>query len=424
MNWGFLGRRLRIAFYSHDTQGLGHIRRNLLIATALANCEPRPTMLLIGGASEAGAFAMPPRTGLMVLPALGKSPDGSYYSRSLDVPLMQLVQLRANAIRAALESFEPDVLVADKVPLGALGELQPALDSLRTRGHTHCVLGLRDVLDDPVTVRSEWDTLQCDSAIRAYYEAIWVYGDPHVYDPVREYGFSREVAAKVLYTGYLDRSYGIGPTGSIYGGLHAVLDVSPGRLALCLVGGGQDGYRLADCFARAELPSGTHAVILTGPFMPRSAQRSLYRRAAHNPRLHVLGFVTKPELLIELAESIVAMGGYNTVCELLSFRKRALVVPRVTPRREQLIRTERLSALGLLDLLHPDELTPGRLSDWLGQEAGPPALAGNRVDLGGLARVRDFVEQLFAYPAMVSDSAVQPVAPARTAWTGLVPRDT
>jgi predicted glycosyltransferase len=103
------------------------------------------------------------------------------------------------------------------------------------------------------------------------------------------------------------------------------------------------------------------------------------------------------------------MGGYNTVCELLSFRKRALVVPRVTPRREQLIRAERLSALGLLDLLHPDELTPGRLSDWLGQEAGPPALGGNRVDLGGLARVRDSVEQLLAYPAMVSDSAVQPV---------------
>ena len=34
------------------------------------------------------------------------------------------------------------------------------------------------------------------------------------------------------------------------------------------------------------------------------------------------------------------MGGYNTFCEVLSFDKRALIVPRHTPRLEQAIRAE------------------------------------------------------------------------------------
>ena len=49
------------------------------------------------------------------------------------------------------------------------------------------------------------------------------------------------------------------------------------------------------------------------------------------------------------------MGGYNTYCEILSFDKPALIVPRVQPREEQLIRARRAAELGLIEMLLPEE---------------------------------------------------------------------
>src|SRR5262249_12734425 len=122
--------------------------------------------------------------------------------------------------------------------------------------------------------------------------------------------------------------------------LLATLGLPPGRLALCLVGGGQDGASLAEAFAQAELPPKTNALLLTGPCLPMAAQQRLRRLTAGNQHFRVLDFVPEPDLLLCAADHVVAMGGYNTICEVLSFEKRALIVPRVQPRREQLIRAQ------------------------------------------------------------------------------------
>jgi predicted glycosyltransferase len=139
-------------------------------------------------------------------------------------------------------------------------------------------------------------------------------------------------------------------------------------------------------------------VILTGPYMPPHTQQLLRRRASHNPRLKVLEHVREPAPLLRRADRVIAMGGYNTVSEVLSYEKKALIVPRVTPRREQLLRAERLQSLGLLDVLHPDALTPHALSEWLSTPGGrTPSRA--RVNLHGLARLPGLVGELLAAPA-------------------------
>ena len=186
---------------------------------------------------------MPRGVDCLTLPALRKAPDGQYHARSLAISVQELVVLRSKTIQATLESFEPDVLIVDNVPRGAVGELDSTLEYLRARGRTRCVLGLRDILDDPAAVHGEWRRAANEDAIRNYYDAVWVYGDPVVYDPIRDYHFAPDVAAQVCYTGYLDQRVRLegwegGDEGS--GGL-AIPDLPPGPLALCLVGGGQDG---------------------------------------------------------------------------------------------------------------------------------------------------------------------------------------
>lgn len=373
----------RIALYSHDTMGLGHVRRNLLIAQALAVPPVNASILLVTGICKAGAFAIPRGIDCLALPAYFKETTGRYRARSLAMGPSELAHLRAEVIKAGLGLFEPDLLIVDNVPRGALDEMMPALTHLAERGRTRCVLGLRDVLDQPSAVREEWHRRKNFETIRDFYDAVWIYGDPAVYDLASEYGFAAEIRAKSCYTGYLDPQLSSGGTSR---------PARHGADLLCVVGGGQDGFSVARSFAEAAFPDRAQGLIVTGPFMSRAERDTLAAIAASRRELTVKEFVFDPTSLLRRARSIVAMGGYNTVSEILSLEKNVLLVPRGKPRMEQLIRARRLKALGLVDYIPDDELNAGAISRWLHQP-GHPTKAREAIDFNGLERV---VEQVSA----------------------------
>ncbi len=391
----------RVALYSHDTMGLGHMRRNLLIAQCFINSPLRANVLMVAGAYAANVFAMPTGVDCLTLPALHKIGNGRYKSRSLDVGLEEIVALRAKTMCAALEAFEPDVLIVDNVPRGAQRELDSTLESLKRRGKTRFVLGLRDVLDAPETVRTEWARAENEAAIRQYYDAIWIYGDPAVHDLARVHNFSPETTAKIRYTGYFDQNKRLewSPEAAAGSETCAPPEEDTGgdsskRLVLCLVGGGQDGRQLAETFAQTDLPADYRGLIIAGPFMPAHSYRRLCRAAADNAQLEVIKQVTEPTQLLRAADRVIAMGGYNTVNEILSFGKRALIVPRVEPRQEQLIRAERFRELGLIDCIHPNQVTPEKFAEWLAREPEPIPPVGEVVNMRGLERLPLLLQEL------------------------------
>ncbi|MGH9373862.1 MAG: glycosyltransferase family protein, partial [Vicinamibacterales bacterium] len=261
------------------------MRRNLLLAQTLCASPVNAVILMIAGAREAAAFTMPPGVDCLTLPALSKNGEGQYGCRHMPISLQQIVRLRSGAIKAAVEAFEPDVFIVDNVPRGAVRELDATLTAIGARGRTRLVLGLRDVLDDPAVVRAEWRRAANEQAILDYYDAIWVYGDRRVCDPVVEYGFTPEVAKRVRFAGYLDQRERLAVANDADAALLGGLGFPPGRLVLGAVGGGQDGARLADAFTQAELPPDTNALLLTGPFMPPGMRQQILRRADGNARL-------------------------------------------------------------------------------------------------------------------------------------------
>jgi len=391
-------RKPRIVLYSHDTMGLGHMRRNILIAHALARPPIGAVVLMIAGARRATAFSLPPGTDCVTLPSLRKEKDSRYRPRRLEIELEELIAVRSAVIRAAVSSFAPDLLVVDNVPRGAVRELDPTLEDLRSNGNTRCVLGLRDVLDEPAAVERDWTRAENEQAIRDFYDAIWVYGDRNVYDLVDEYHFPADIAAKVRYTGYLDQNVRFEFCGRQGSQPLGRLRLPDGRLAVCVVGGGQDGADLARAFAAAEFPPLFNGVIVTGPFMAEKLQSELGELAAGRPRLRVIEFLSEPMHLLKRADRIVAMGGYNTTCEALSLGKRTLIVPRVTPRSEQWIRATSLEGLGLVDVLHPGAVNPGALTAWLRSNGHSPPKARELIDLDGLARIPELVGEILGAP--------------------------
>lgn len=379
----------RIALYSHDTMGVGHFRRNLLLAQAFAAPPLAASVLMLSGLREAGRFAIPEGVDVLTLPGWRKLPTGGYVPRALKSEAKVHAALRADVIAAALAGFRPDLLIVDTAPRGAEGELTPVLRDLRRAGRTRVVLGLRDILDDAAAVRRQWWRLRNYEAARRFFDAVWVYGDPRICQTAEEYGFGPGLGERVEHLGYLD------PLGR----LALTANETPASLAepyvLCVAGGGEDGAGLTEAFARTSMPEGRRGVIVLGAMALTDVRARVRSTAATRPDMIVLDAVSEGMRLMARAERVVCMGGYNTTVEALALAKPALIVPRVAPRREQAIRAERLTAFGLVETLDPRTVSPATLAERLARPFRPRL---NPLDFGGLDRAVSSAARLIGKP--------------------------
>jgi predicted glycosyltransferase len=368
----------RFVFYSHDGIGLGHLRRNLAIAAALTRAAPDASVLLATGCDDLGTHGLAPNVDVLVLPGLRKVGNGNYSARRLPMSSREMRSLRAAQMETAVLSFRPDVMLVDKHPVGVRGELRRALDFMHAMGG-HAVLGLRDILDDAGSVAREWAAGGVIEEIERYADRVLVYGTPRVLDVVEEYGLPSSIAARVRYCGYV-----VNPEPAHGGALDALppfatrLDRRPKVLATA--GGGEDGWNLLHSFVLAAREADWDAVVVCGPQL-RAAMRHELRGLALESGVEF--HVNEPDVgsWFSHVDALVCMGGYNTLCEATSRGTPTVCVPRVAPRREQLIRARSFERLDLLRVLETDRLTPAAL----GREVAA-LLGASRRELAGRAK--------------------------------------
>lgn len=346
-------RAPRVMLYSHDTYGLGHLRRSRALAGAITRADPSASALILTGSPVAGRFAFPRRVDHIRLPGVTKRSDGSYVAQTLGMDIEEITELRAALIETSARQYDPDILIVDKEPSGFRGELLPTLECLARTGRARLVLGLRDVLDDPGLLAAEWARKGAIEATQKYYDEIWVYGQRDFYDPVAGLDLGPEVRARMHWTGYLRRELG-----------HAEAPAEDGPYILITPGGGGDGEFMVDLVLSAYEQDPTlapRAVIVYGPFLSGETRAEFEARVARlDGRVSSVGFESQIETLFAHAQGVICMGGYNTFCEVLSFDQRAVIVPRTVPRLEQWIRASRAEELGLVRMLENgrDGLTP------------------------------------------------------------------
>lgn len=345
------GARARVLIYSHDTFGLGHLRRSRAIANALVAERPGLSAVIVSGSPVIGSFEFGPGVDYIRVPGVTKLPDGGYRSLNLNLSIEDATRLREALILQTAETFQPDVFIVDKEPTGFRGEIVPTLQRLRDQG-CRIALGVRDVMDEPSLLGPEWDRKGATEVLSRFYDEIWVYGLAEIYRPLESLNLPRRLLDATTYTGYLRRELPLEPTLTRYPA------ITREPFILVTTGGGGDGDHVIDWVISAyeveptiELP----ALIVFGPFTDPERRRGFLERIRRHPKLDAISFDTKLELLMSKAAAVVAMGGYNTFCEILSFDRPSLIVPRVRPRREQLIRAVEAERLGLLTFLLEDE---------------------------------------------------------------------
>ena len=341
----------RILIYSHDSFGLGHLRRCRTIAQSLVGAFDDLSVLILSGSPLIGSFEFRSRVDFVRVPGVIKHKDGGYTSLHLPFDIERTVALRESIIRQTALAFDPDIFIVDKEPLGLRGEVEETLKALKARG-TKCVLGLRDILDEPAHLAPEWTRKQVAPALEALYDEIWVYGLPQVYEPLEGLDLAPSIARKTVYTGYLRTELPKPPVGPAAVSLPAW--EHPYILATA---GGGDGEALFDWVLKAYEadPAIPHpALLVLGPFMAPQTQEGFMARVARLSNVFAITFDAHIEHLMNRAAAVVAMGGYNTFCDILSFDKPALLLPRTQPRLEQAIRATRAQELGFVSMLYDE----------------------------------------------------------------------
>jgi predicted glycosyltransferase len=387
----------RILVYSHDTYGLGNIRRMLAIATHLAESIEDASVLIVSGSPMLQGFRIAPSIDYIKLPCVTRTARDRYATRSLGLNAEDAFDFRANLILAAVADFRPDIILVDKKPFGVENELEGAIHYAKgSLPDTRIVLVLRDVLDAPAATMQTWRAGNYTAAIDRFYDLVLVLGTRSIFDPCREYQLPQTVCSRMRFCGYVRRAPGVRSRDDIRRELALGADE---RLVLVTPGGGEDGARILETYAQAVSiihgAARVHSLIVTGPELDRSERASIEHAVRESPGADVREFTNDMMSYMNAADAVVCMGGYNTICEVASVQKRAIVVPRVRPVEEQLIRADRLARRRLITLVHPDAMTPQTLGESVLQALDPDRrMPRAALDLDALPRITNYLGAL------------------------------
>ena len=388
----------KILLYSQDVLGLGSIWRTLLVSEALKHTLPGAAIVIVTGSPSLHSLHLPDGVDHIGLPWIDRPAGDSQGSGVSLLWYPEVKRMRRAILRAATFGFDPDLIIVDQRPAGAEGELLGTLAALRKRRRRpRVVLGLKDIPMSPTRARPSPLPFQ---TIEHYYDEVWVYGAPAVFDTVREHAFPAAVARKTIFCGYFDALPADDPPPAAPGSGQAPetrVD-GAGPHVLVLPGWGVDGSRLIEAYLRGllQLPRGCalRTTVVLGAMMPADRRRALLERFGRLPDVSFLDVMPPIERRYAEADLVVSTAGYDRVCELLSFGQRAVLVPRTDERGDELVRARRFAELGYFDVVEPDDLDSGRLIPRVLRALGCHAGAAPPVDLGGLARIVERVRLL------------------------------
>lgn len=339
-----------VVMYSHDTIGLGHMRRNSAIARELVKRVPGMSVLMLVGCPAGMVFEPHPGIDYVKLPSLSKLGRGAYQAGSLRIDAQTTRDMRMRIIEGVISSIQPDVFLVDHEPSGAMDELVPVLETLRRRSSVRAVLGLRDILDEPDRTRALWSEHGTERLIAEAYDHVLVYGDEGFFPSIEAYGLAALKPGNVSACGIVTAAQ---PRRRL------IQNRKPQRV-LVSGGGGRDAFPLisAAIAAMGIVPERKRPQmsVITGPLMDLELQTEAMRLGAKFD-VEVLKTVANLPSLMARADLLITMTGYNSINEALAVGCPIVTVPRLGPSAEQRLRAEALEQAGLAHYLRREDLS-------------------------------------------------------------------
>lgn len=374
----------RIFIYVQHLLGIGHLRRAVTIANAVA-AQGAEVTLASGGFPVTGLGL--PGVRWVQLPPVGTGDAGF---KSLVDPAGRPVDdawkaLRRDTLLAAWRACDPHVLLVELYPFGRRQmrfELLPLLDAARSAERRPLIASsVRDILGG-----GQKDPARQDEMLEVfdrYFDHVLVHGDPSVIPFERTFRHASRLGDRLHYTGYV-----VEEAGSVESDRATGERAGTGEV-LVSAGGGAVGRVLLETAIRARpltRLAGRTWRILCGVNAPDAEMQALSALAASKGEGRVIVERARADFvrMLGVCELSVSQGGYNTVMELLQARARAVVVPFAAGGEiEQSLRTTFLAERGLLEMVPEPALDPVVLAAAVDRAASLPRRAETSIDLGG-----------------------------------------
>ena len=384
----------------HDGAGLGHTWRGLQIASHVAESLVDSSTLILSDLQAISRLRFPQNVDYVHLPGIVRGSQQDYEARSLNLDLQNVLRIRRRIILSVAKNFKPDVIIFEGDPHILSPEMTRILASLKDKVlQTRIVWALPDILGESRAVRRQWAQGNVYEMLNQYCDEIWIYGSRGVFDLIREYEVPRTIADRLCYTGYLQPP----AVSSNLEQKHLAPMDSSLPLVLVTAGSGVNGFNLINNYLtfleRNNGHTAIQSMVFTGPMMSSGEKRALLARAQKLSKVTFRRFSKHFLAYMRNADLVVGTGGYNTMCEILSFGKKAILVPPPEHLNEHRLRAEVFHNLGLVELLRPEALNANHLEEKIRSALATPSPTSDRdyphmLSMDGLENVIDRIKAL------------------------------
>ncbi len=395
------GQQPSVLMYSPDSVGLGHMRRNSAIAEGLTRVEPDVSNLLLVGSSAGAYFDLPSGTDCIKLPSILKTGRNEWSPKSLNVPSHVARNIRSGIIMETALALEPDVFVVDHVPSGIWDELIPALKALKSRANRpQLVLGLRDILGAENEIRARWEEDRIYDLIDEYYDSILIYGSRDIFAAGDAYGLSGRFADRIRYCGFIH----FGQQRVEQDAARKLLGIGGKPAVVMTAGGGHDAFPMMQFVMQALMdlrkPLPFELIVVAGPLMPIEGRNEIERMADELKATFIVS-TAKLQTYLAAADSVVTMGGYNTVMESVAAGVPTIVIPRTGPSAEQRCRAQLFSDLNLVRYVDLEWHDAARLIAELETALSTPRRATSALSFDGIGNAAKAIAKMISNKRIV-----------------------
>ena len=412
--------RTRVAFYSQHLIGVGHHFRNRQIVNELVKtCDvffidggrPIPDADLDEGVVR---IPLPPlRTGAQGIAPVDKERD-----------LQTVMRERQTQLADVMEQIRPDVFCVEFFPFSRWSLKSEILNTVvrlnKVNPGAKVLCSLRDIptraksdaLQPTVTPvqRRDGDAMRFYSVpfggihheylsfnrryyeevvpvLNMYFDAVMVHGDSQLSRLEDHFPWAADIGIPIIYTGFVSEKLKDASRP----------DGAPDRYVLVSAGGGSGGLALvAPCIEawkrldRDDALNGREMVIFAGAFINETHFDALRELCGDGP-FRIERFTSNFLAYMKHADLSISRAGYNTCMNVLETGTPALLVP-IVQADDQEFRAQKLMALGLAQVIHPDQIGAGKMAKAIG-EMLERSVSEHDLSLDGAEQTRKIIEQ-------------------------------
>ena len=369
--------------------GIGHFVRSIELAKGLCNYF---SVSILNGGESVPNFDIPSEINLIPLPAIYKQENVSYLSPvDSTYSIEECFKKRRDIIENSLSNLKPEIIITEHFPFGLLFEdevVQLISSAKSLNSNVKVVCSVRDIIEsasgnikDNITVK----------LLNKWYDLLLIHGDEKYFHLKNTFSRYNEISIPNYHTGYIVKRIE-----------QKVKTDNLKPIILASIAGGRLGKELLNVLIKnhsAVNKKTTHKLILfTGAFESSFEELTDEIKKLSYNDIELFAFDRESYLgYFSQADLVISLGGYNSIIESISNRKRLLVYQRefTQGNEEQDLRLNLFKEMGVLNVISSKDLNNCNLADSIIQSLNNNIDRNINLNVNGVALSTEIILKLY-----------------------------